>query len=51
VELVNRELNPNFVLPPIRHPSMHPKERPFNNAEEELLFERLMKKKKRDEVK
>jgi hypothetical protein len=51
VELVNREANPNFVLPPIKHPSMHPKEKPFSNAEEELMFERMMKKQKRDELK
>ena len=30
---------------------MHPKEKPFANAEEELLFERIMKKQKRDEAK
>lgn len=30
---------------------MHPKEKPFGNAEEQLNFERLMKKKKRDEAK
>ena len=51
VELVDREKNPNFTLPPIKHPSMHPKEKPFASAEEELLFERMMKKQKRDEAK
>jgi len=30
---------------------MHPKEKPFSNAEEELMFERMMKKQKRDVLK
>ena len=30
---------------------MQPKEKPFSNAEEELMFERMMKKQKRDELK
>lgn len=28
VEVVNREKDENFVLPPIKNPSMHPKEKP-----------------------
>jgi len=27
---------------------MHPKEKPFANAQEELMFEKIMKKQKRD---
>jgi hypothetical protein len=49
VELFNRQTNPNFVLPPIKHPSMHPKEKPFSNKIEELMFDRIMKKQKREE--
>lgn len=32
VELINREKDENLTLPPIKHPSMHPKEKPFKNA-------------------
>lgn len=49
VELFNRQTNPNFILPPIKHPSMHPKEKPFSNKIEELMFERIMKKQKKEE--
>ena len=32
VEVVNREKDETFVLPPIKYPSMHPKEKPFGSA-------------------
>lgn len=44
VELANREMEDNIVLPPIGNPSMHPDERPKMNVLEKLEFERLMKK-------
>jgi hypothetical protein len=44
VELFNRELEPNLKLPPIKHPSMHPKEKPFSTPQEELLHEKLKKR-------
>ena len=36
VELANREKEDNVVLPPIKHPSMHPEERPKGNHLEQL---------------
>lgn len=47
VELANREKEDNVVLPPIKHPSMHPQERPKGNHLEQLHFDRLMKRREK----
>jgi len=49
VELANREKDDNIVLPPIKYPSMHPKEKPHGSAQEQLVFERLMRKNEKQE--
>lgn len=50
VELINRDKYENLTLPPIKHPSMHPKEKPFKNAQEEILWEKRQHKMKRLEA-
>jgi len=47
VELINRETATVLTLPPIKHPSMHPKEKPFANAQEEIMHEKIMKREMR----
>ena len=47
VEVVNREKDETFVLPPIKYPSMHPAEKPFGTPLEQLQYEKLMKKRKK----
>ena len=47
IELINRETAANLILPPIKHPSMHPKEKPFANAQEEIMHEKIMKREMR----
>ena len=49
VEVVNREKDETFTLPPIKYPSMHPKEKPFGTPLEQLQYEKLMKKRARAE--
>lgn len=36
VELFNRVENPDMVLPPVKYPSLHPKERPFETYLDEI---------------
>ena len=44
VEMANREKDHNVVLPPIKHPSMHPNEKPHGSHLEEIHFEKMQKK-------
>ena len=44
VELFNREKDPNAVLPPVKFPSMHPKEKPAGSFIEEINMQKLQRK-------
>ena len=47
--MVNREKDETFTLPPIKYPSMHPKEKPFGSALEQLNYDKIMKKRQKEE--
>jgi predicted DNA binding CopG/RHH family protein len=48
IELFNRVENPDMVLPPIKHPSLHPRERPFETYLDELQYEKYLDRRKKD---
>lgn len=51
VELVNREKDSDFVLPPIKNASMHPKDRPFESPLQKMKYEKALKRKETSEAK
>jgi len=51
VELANREKEEDISFPPIKFPSMHPKEKPHGSYLEELAFEKRTRRQKKKEDK
>lgn len=48
VELFNRVENPDYKLPPIKYPSLHPKERPFESYLDEIQFDKFIRRREKD---
>ena len=48
IELFNRVENPDMKLPPVKHPSLHPRERPFETYLDEIQYDKYLERRKKD---
>ena len=48
VELFNRVENPDMVLPPVKYPSLHPREKPFETYLDEIQFDKFARRREKD---
>lgn len=48
VELFNRVENPDTILPKVKYPSLHPKERPFESYLDEIQFDKFIRRREKD---